>query len=131
MQFEVKQHIDDNKLYVAVALTKTETGVTGNTASENQIRTSLIPVSNISLHDLFENINPEDGEFLKYIPDGFLNKEQKQAKERALEEERVKYGKKNTDVTPSEEGYTSSVTNATPSPQGEGSDIEISQADRK
>ena len=133
VQFEVKQHIDDdNKLYVAVALTKTETGVTGNTIlDKNQASTSLIPVSNISLHDLFENINPKDEDFLKYVPDGFLNEEQKQAKERALEEERVKYGKKNTDVTPSEEGYTSSTASGPPSPQGEGADIEISEADRK
>jgi len=80
---------------------------------------------------LFENINPKDADFLKYVPDGFLNKEQKQAKERALEEERVKYGKKNTDVTPSEEGYTSSTASGPPSPQGEGADIEISEADRK
>jgi hypothetical protein len=43
--------IDEN------VLIKIETGVTGNTASEKQIRTSLIPISNVSLHDLFEKIN--------------------------------------------------------------------------
>ncbi len=55
-------------------------GVTGNTASDNQIRTSLIPISTISLHDLFQNINLHDANFLKYVPDSFLNEKQKRAK---------------------------------------------------
>lgn len=106
VQFEVKQYVDnENRLYLAVALTKTETGVTGNTASDNQIRTSLIPVSTISLHDLFQNINPKDAEFLKYVPDGFLNDEQKQAKKEALEREHVKYSRKKTSADDNFTGF--------------------------
>ena len=81
-----------------------KTGVTGNTIlDKNQASTSLVPVSTISLHDLFQNINPQDANFLKYVPDGFLNEEQKQAKNKALEEERVKYGR---DESPDGEDFT-------------------------
>lgn len=48
---------NNNRLYLAVALTKIETGVKGNTASQNEIRTSLPSVSTISISDLFEKIN--------------------------------------------------------------------------
>ena len=101
VQFEVKQYVDDaNRLYLAVALTKIETGVMGNSIQdENQVSTSLLPISNISLPDLFKNINPIDADFLKYVPNGFLNDEQKQAKAVALEKEQAKYGKDNDDST--------------------------------
>ena len=91
VQFEVKQYVDDNnRLYLAVALTKVETGVVDDTASK-QMRTRLLPVSGISIPELFAKINPEDRNFLKYIPDEFLNDEQQQAKKRALDEDKVKY----------------------------------------
>ena len=94
VQFEVEQYINnDNRLYLAVALTKIETGVEGNTASENQMATSLIPISNISIPELFSKINPKDKKFLKYVPDEFLNEEQKVAKQEALEEDAKKYSK--------------------------------------
>ena len=44
----------------------------------------------LSLRELLANINPEDGEFLKYVPDGFLDGAQRAAKARALERERAK-----------------------------------------
>ena len=93
VQFEIKQYVnDDNRLYLAVALTKIETSVMGNAESEdNQIPTSLLPVSDISLAELFENVNPIDENFLKYIPNQFLNEEQIAAKNKALEKERKKY----------------------------------------
>ena len=48
VQFEVKQYVDDNnRLYLAVALTKIETGVMVHTAFETQMRTGLLPISNI------------------------------------------------------------------------------------
>ena len=50
VQFEIKQFVDnDNRLYLAVALTKIETGVMGDTASLDGRRTRLLLVSNISI----------------------------------------------------------------------------------
>ena len=47
-----------------------------DTALDEQMRTRLLPVSNISIPDLFSKINSKDRNFLKYIPDEFLNDEQ-------------------------------------------------------
>ena len=82
VQFEVKQFIDNaNRLYLAVALTKIETSVMGNTTPDkNQASTYLLPVSSISISDLFSKININDENFFKYIPDGFLSGEQIEAK---------------------------------------------------
>lgn len=92
VQFEVKQYVDNNnRLYLAVALTKIETGVKGNTIPQNEASTSLLPVSEISITDLFKNVNIKDAKFLKYAPNQFLNEEQIKAKEKELEEDREKY----------------------------------------
>ena len=94
VQFEVEQYVnDENRLYLAVALTKIETGVKGNTAPDVQKSTSLLPISNISISKIFEKINPQDANFLKYIPSQFLNEEQIKAKEQALEKDRIKYSR--------------------------------------
>ena len=95
VQFEIKQYVDENnRLYLAVALTKIETSVVGDTISDkNQTSTRLLPVSDISLPHLIEKINPRDENFFKYIPNSFLNNEQLAAKERAFVKERKKYGK--------------------------------------
>ncbi|MBQ7128807.1 MAG: hypothetical protein IJO19_02330, partial [Clostridia bacterium] len=68
VQFEIMQYIDNNnRLYLAVALSKTEkTGVMGNTAHKN-VRTYLLPVSNISITDLFKKINPKDRNLKSHI----------------------------------------------------------------
>ncbi len=102
VQFEVKQYVDNNnRLYLAVALTKIETGVMDDTIhGENHASTRLLPVSNISIPDLFAKINPDDGKFLKYIPDEFLNDEQIASKRRAQKEDADKYGK------PEQGGFT-------------------------
>ncbi len=96
VQFEVKQFVDHaNRLYLAVALTKIETGVVGNTTPDkNQASTYLLPVSSISIADLFSKINIKDENFFKYIPDGFLSADQIDAKKRALAKDEAKYGKK-------------------------------------
>ena len=92
VQFEIEQYIGrDNRLYLAVALTKIETGVKGNMASDKQKATSLVPVSDISISEIFAKINPSDKNFLKYIPNQFLDAEQIAAKEEALEADRKKY----------------------------------------
>ena len=95
VQFEVKQYVDNNnRLYVAVALTKIETGVMGNTILDNnQASTYLLPVSNISISEIFKNVNPKDRKFLKYIPNQFLSDEQIKAKRLALREDDIKYGR--------------------------------------
>lgn len=95
VQFEVKQYVDNNnRLYVAVALTKIETGVMGNTILDNnQASTYLLPVSNISISEIFKNVNPKDKKFLKYIPNQFLSDEQIKAKRLALREDDIKYGR--------------------------------------
>ncbi|MBQ8836450.1 MAG: hypothetical protein IJ002_03175 [Clostridia bacterium] len=95
VQFEVKQYVDnDNRLYLAVALTKIETDVISDTAPQKAERTRLVSVSDISIPQLIEKINPYDKNFFKYIPDEFLNKAQLEAKREALSIEAKKYGKK-------------------------------------
>ena len=97
VQFEVEQYINkENRLYLVVALTKIETGVKGNTASNNQTATSLVPISTISIPELFAKINPADRNFLKYVPDEFLNEVQIEAKRRAQKEDAEKYGQSET-----------------------------------
>ncbi len=97
VQFEVKQYIDgDNRLYLAVALTKIETGVMGDTASLDGRRTRLLPVSDIIIPQFIQKINPRDEKFFKYIPDEFLNADQKEAKQRALAKDAEKYGRKDS-----------------------------------
>ena len=114
VQFEVKQFVDNaNRLYLAVALTKIETGVVGNTTlDKNQASTYLLPVSSISIADLFSKINTKDENFFKYIPDGFLSADQIDAKKRALAKDEAKYGKQNK--------VTSSFSNGANHQNGEG-----------
>ena len=94
VQFEIKQYVDDaNRLYLAVALTKIETGVMDDTIIENnQSSTRLLPVSKYSIPQLIKKINPKDENFFKYIPNRLLTDEQKIAKQRALNKEARKYG---------------------------------------
>gem|GEM_PF-1237311 len=94
VQFEIKEYREqENQLYVAITLNKIETGIPV-TAQRFQQNTGVLsvspPASTISLRDLFANINPADGEFLKYVPDGFLNAEQRYAKQEALKKEQRK-----------------------------------------
>ena len=72
VQFEIKQYVDDNnRLYLAVALTKIETDVISDTILENQASTRLLPVSTISIPDLIQKINLRDESFFKYVSDAF------------------------------------------------------------
>jgi len=94
VQFEVKQYIDNkNRLYLAVALTKIEASVMGDTALPKEERTRLLLTSEYSIPQLIEKINPSDENFFKYIPDEFLNDAQKNAKRAALGKEAKKYGR--------------------------------------
>ena len=91
VQLEVKEFATkDNSLYVTVTLHKIRDAVlTAENASKDAPATA-VRISTISLRDLFANINPADGEFLKYVPDGFLNAEQRYAKQEALKKEQRK-----------------------------------------
>ena len=102
VQLEVKEFQDTGaKLYLDVVLTKIEAEVLGTTsASDAGGPSSLLSASTISLRQLFENVNPADGRFLKYVPDGFLNEAQKDAKAQALrqqEQEYAGYGTRSSD----------------------------------
>lgn len=99
VQLEIKENrYRGNKLYLTVMLTKINPEVVENglAAQGGSVR-PLFSGSTISLRSLIENVNTKDYKFFKYIPDQFLNKEQKAAKERALqaqEEEYAGYGEK-------------------------------------
>ena len=70
-----------------VPASEIETGVLGSGAQKNWRGRSLIPISNYNLAEIFANVNPADGHFLKYVPDGFLNDAQKAAKQSAIRED--------------------------------------------
>lgn len=114
VQFEIKEFRDkENKLYVAVSLKKTEAAdlhavpsvdeasattassfeEAGRGADTSPDAKSTTASSDISIPELIQKINPEDGDFLKYIPDSMLSNEQKQSKMKALEKERAKIEK--------------------------------------
>ena len=61
VQFEIKQYVDnENRLYLAVALTKIETGVMDDSITESdRSSTRLLPVSEYSISKLIEKINPK------------------------------------------------------------------------
>ena len=85
VQLEIKKSTDvGGRLYLTVAMTKIEASVLEGTIDENQAF-PLIPASTTyNLADIFREINPKDGHFLKYLPDGFLSEAQKEAKRNAL-----------------------------------------------
>ena len=93
VQFEVKEYANRaNELYVIVSLQKIRDAVvaTGR-ASETDTFAEAGHISyTINLQELFSKINPSDGDFLKYVPDGFLSEEQRSAKRAALMREERK-----------------------------------------
>ena len=70
-----------------VPASEIETSVLGSTMNQNGTSRSLIPISSYNLAEIFANVNPADGHFLKYVPDGFLNDAQKAAKQSAIRED--------------------------------------------
>lgn len=110
VQFEVKEYFNqDNKLYITVALTKIETGVVNRTVLNDEAQTDLVPISNINISELFSKINPIDKNFLKYVPNEFLNEIQLEAKEKALRRENAKYGKNVENIMLSDRQYLEAV----------------------
>ena len=101
VKLEIKQFSDkENTLYVAVALESIkidEVNTQGNT--EIGVTKQYAHSSTISIAELFRKVNPSDESFVKYIPDGFLNEVQLEAKRKALEvdERKGKTSKKTSD----------------------------------
>lgn len=99
IQMEVKTFwTGDAQLYMTVALTKIDSGVLEKSPATQKSGDTLplFPESKYSIRSIFENVNTKDARFLKYVPDGFLNDAQKQAKQEALrkqEKEYASYGK--------------------------------------
>ena len=98
IQLEVKTYTTGNsQLYMTVALTKVDSGVVEKaSATQGDDHPFLFPESTYTLQSFFENVNPKDARFLKYVPDQFLNEAQRQKKQEALdrqEKEYAAYGK--------------------------------------
>ena len=81
-KLEVKEFLDkQNTLHVAIALESIkEDEIVKQEDTINGVARQYSPSSIISIANIFKKINPSDKSFLKYIPDGFLNEEQKAAK---------------------------------------------------
>ena len=87
VQLEVKEYVDDNnQLYLAVAIKKSEVNETSSDKAD-----SASISDNISITDLIKKINPEAVDFLKYIPDNFLNEAQLKGKKNGIERDIKKY----------------------------------------
>ena len=113
VKLEIKKFSDkENTLYVAIALESIKTdGIVKQEVAEDGVAQQYSPPSNISIAQFFEKINVVDKSFLKYIPDGFLNAEQIEAKKQALEKDGVKYSPSlKNDLTSSEMGAHSIST---------------------
>ena len=112
VKLEVKEFSDkQNTLYVAVTMEEIKK------AEVSTERTSIEEVAysarsaNISISRIFEKINTSDQNFLKYVPNGFLNDQQILAKKQALEKDGVKYSpSSNSDWNGSEMGSHSIST---------------------
>ena len=94
IQMEVKEFKNANGgLYMTVAMTKIKESdvVKKLQAGESAAATSLLSDSSISIQDILRNVKAEDGRFLKYAPDAFLNDEQKAAKRRAIQRQTEEY----------------------------------------
>lgn len=94
IQMEVKEFKNaSGGLYMTVAMTKIKESdvVKKLQAGESAAATSLLSDSSISIQDILRNVKAEDGRFLKYAPDAFLNDEQKAAKRRAIQRQTEEY----------------------------------------
>lgn len=93
-----------NRLYVNVALSKIKKAevMVNSKRNHNSEGTSLFSASIYSIRDLLKNINSQDGEFLKYVPDQFLNSAQKSAKQDALARRERKMAALKNEMTVSE-----------------------------
>ncbi len=92
VKLEIKEFLDkENTLHVAIALESiNKDGIVKQEDAKEGVARQDSPPSIISIAELFQKINPIDKSFLKYLPDGFLNEEQRAAKQQALAEDAKK-----------------------------------------
>lgn len=117
VQFEVKEfYSSTKKLYLTAVLTKIKEPavVTESHTDYSEASTPLVADSDISLSQLFANVNPSDKRFLKYVPDNFLSAEQIEAKRKAQKSDYNKYGRyaevfENVDKSGSSNKYSESA----------------------
>lgn len=74
VKLEIKEFFDKkNTLYVAIALKSViKNGVVTQEVADNSVAQQYARPSDISLSELFKNVNPQDESFYKYIPKQFL-----------------------------------------------------------
>ena len=96
VKLEIKKFSDkENTLYVAIALENIKKDeIVKQEVATDGVAQQYSPSSNISIAQFFKKINTKDESFLKYVPDGFLNEEQKASKKRALDKDAEKYVRK-------------------------------------
>ncbi len=81
VKLSVKEFVDkENRLYVAVALESIKKDRVVSMGVQDNLTHVRTSPAIISIRDIFRNVNPLDVDFLKYIPDDFLNEEQIAAK---------------------------------------------------
>ncbi len=94
VELEIKEFKEGkaNTLHNVVTINEIKTeGLGGNLEAANAVAENTpTSVSEISIPELVSHVNPSEGFFLKYIPDGMLNGEQLESKRAAIEEENKK-----------------------------------------
>ncbi|MBE7032931.1 MAG: hypothetical protein E7406_01740 [Ruminococcaceae bacterium] len=78
-----------SRLYMSVTLKKIRADILAPYDVKEQ-RNGTPSTLNISIAELIKNVNPSDGDFLRYAPDEMLNEAQIESKREALERDRLK-----------------------------------------
>ncbi len=121
VQLEVKKYDkgQSNSLYLNVVLSKIKKSavITESLLGSTTDSTPLVADSDISLSQLFANVNPTDKRFLKYVPDNFLSAEQIEAKHEAQKSDYKNYNRyvevfENVDKSNSSNKYSESAGNS-------------------
>lgn len=117
-----------NSLRMTVSLNKIEDSLHTQTPTNKSDGQKYAPLSsNISLSDFFAKVNPADGDFLKYVPDGFLNDEQKASKQEAIgrEEKYIEQYKNSKDSVKSDDDSADKVRSQTNNNTSEKADLQV------
>lgn len=91
VQFEIKEFVGKNNvLHLTVALNEIEANALKPTSVEKNGENDSDIASTFIIADVVKKINPDDRNFLKYIPATLLDEKQKKSREDALRNEREK-----------------------------------------
>lgn len=95
VEFNIKEFRKNkaNKLYVSVTLKRIEADLMGATSKQSASLYTPKSTSVYSIAEIIKNINPSDGDFLKYVPDVMLSEEQLKSKKEAIAREAEKISK--------------------------------------